>query len=447
MARISLVCLSVISAILPVFGQGQMGSNTLGGPFWPALSGCSMAHCDPAMSDDVGLMPPIGPSVHLRAHDSLAPGSGLGLGCSSNGTTAVCSYKSPSGDAVIAYSADGTRLWTSRGILSYTAYTSVPMIDQQGTVIAADSKRLIRFSAVGKVLWSVFTPGGYPISPIQTSSGAIVIATANGPLSVYDPEAGVFIGSLYLWDDGPGTGFYETVNTPCATGNRVYVSTQLAGDVQRKGRLYAVDVDMTNTVQPLTVAWWWDFGGPSGASPTCVGNTIFFDAYSPLPGGPKSPTLVGLADNGLSPSVLWLQPVPNSVPASVARDPRGGIWVISSGYASIERRSESTGLVIDSFRISDLIADGSKYFPSSATTISGTPTNPVLTFGAVQSPGPNSYVMSVDLTTFGLLWKQPLSLGIFSDKTAGQFPIVIDSAGQPVVVFAGYCSGAYFISQ
>lgn len=432
-----------IAACFPLIGQDH--ELTAGAPFRPSAGGCAMAHCDPQMSDWVNLLSPEGTAAALRGRDTAAPGSGIGLGCASNGTTAVCSYKGATVDAVVAYDANGNRLWTSQALLGPSAFTSAPMIDDSGGVIAADRSHIVRFSPQGKPLWAGASPKGIPISPTQTSSGALVVATSGGPVSVYNSVTGALLGSLYLYQNGVSGPFFDTVNTPCAAGNRTYVLTALAGDPQQPGRLYAIDVDPANAAQPLSVAWYWEFGGPSGASPTCVPGGIIFDGAAPVAGVPSSPTLFALRDDADHATLLWSQPVSNPVPASVAHDPRGGVWVIGTQYPRVERRSESTGLVIDGFSLSALVNDGTKYVPSSALSISGTPTRPILTVGAFRPDGTRSLVLAVDLLTRTLLWSFDLTPMVGANGPAGQFPMALDAAGHPVVVFSARTSGAYFV--
>ncbi|MEO8663297.1 MAG: PQQ-binding-like beta-propeller repeat protein [Bryobacteraceae bacterium] len=430
-----------------LWAQVELSTDLAPTPFWVAPAGCAMAHCDPQMSDLVNMLPPPGPSVILRAHDTLSVGSGIGLGCSSNGVTAVCSYKSASGDAVVAYGPGGKRLWTSGTALGASAYMSAPMIDAQGSVITADKSHVVRFSARGKPVWFVPSAGGYPISPVQTSNGAIFLATAGGPVSAYDSLSGAQLGSLYLYQAGQGGSYFDTVNTPCVAGNRAYVLAQLTATTSVTGRLYAIDIDASNAAQPLSIAWYWEFGGPSGASPSCTGGAVVFDGASLHPGGPLSPTLFALRDDGSHATLLWSQSVVNSVPASVAHDPRGGVWVISAGYPRVERRSESTGLLIDSISVPALLNDGTNYIPSSALTLAGTATRPVLITGAIQTDGLRAKVIAIDLASRSLLWSYDLTPATGTENTAGQFPIITDPNGHPVVVFTGRTTGAYFISQ
>ena len=411
--------------------------------FRPAAAGCAMAHCDSTMSDRSAMPPLLGNNVDVLAHDIFSAGSGKGLGCVSNGSTAVCSYQSKFGDSVIAYDATGRRLWTSGSLLNRNAYTSAPMIDAAGNVIAADDAHLIQFGPDGSVVWQTATAGGIPISPVQTADGTLFLATHSGPVSIHDPSNGALLNSVYLYLDGSNN-YFETANTPCVINNRVFVSTQLHQDTTN-GRLYALDIDPTDPLQPIKVAWHWSFKAPSGASPTCIGNTIYFDGAGFVPGLPNAPSLFAVRDDGDHPTMVWAQSVRSKIPASVASDPRGGIWVISAQYPKVQRRRLDTGVVVDSYNLNSIFADGWLYQPSSALTISGTSTQPVLTLGVSGANNPFTYVISIDLASRQVLWKQ--SLCSFNDQTAGQFPTLQTADGKPIVVFSTWKYGAYFVGQ
>lgn len=414
--------------------------------FEPAPYGCAMAHCDTRMSDLVRLQPPLGPTPVIIAHDPLPTGSGLGLGCVSNGRTVACSYNSPSGDTVIAYDAQGTRLWTSGALLNSSASASAPMINATGGVIAADDAHVIRFTARGAVVWDTLTPGGIPLSPVTTASGAIILATKGGPVSAYDSATGHLIGSLYIRESPSDPGYFDTLNTPCVSGNRVYISTARVGDPANRAWLVALDIDVNNPAEPLKLAWHYEFGGPSGASPLLLGNTIFFDGDRPSPGTPYNPHLFAVRDTGLGPALLWTQAVPASVPASLAQDPRGGVWSMYKGYGKLERRAPATGQLVETLDIPALVADPLPNLPYSALTMAGTAQRPLLLIGTNDRQAFSSYVIAIDLTRRSLLWKLNLAAAYPGETAPKQFPIAVNTGGHPVVVFSGRFSGAYFLS-
>lgn len=415
--------------------------------FQPAPAGCAMAHCDGRMSDLVRLAPPRSANVAVRFHDAAPAGSGLGLGCSSNGRVAVCSYNNTTSDNVVAYRSDGSRLWTSENLLNSTAFASAPMVNSGGGVIAADDTSLIRFSATGAVIWRSATPGGIPISPVVTTSGIVVLATRGGPVSAFDSTTGDLLGSLHVRQSPGDPEYFDTLNTPCVAGNRVYISMMRRNDPDNTAWLAAVDVDPLNRTEPLSVAWHFTFGGPSGASPLCIGDTVYFDGDRAHPGEEKNPHVFAVRDEGNAGTLVWVRPLVNSVPASFAQDPRGGFWAISTGYALAERRSLQTGAVVETLNIAALVGDSSINVPYSALTIAGSWSHPVMIAGTTDRQGRTAYVIAVDLASRQLLWKVNLAPSFGNDSAPSQFPIVLDDSGKAVVVFAGRSSGAYFLAE
>jgi len=421
------------------------------------VPGCAKIHCDGRESNNARLMPPVSSGARIIAHDTIPTGSGnpgvpamnpnQGAGCAANGHVVVCSYNNPFGDNVVAYNSSGARLWTSGNLLDSLAFASVPIITASGSVIAADDNHVIRFGPTGAVLWNTPTIGGIPISPVVTQSGVVVLATKNGPISAYDSADGHLIGSIYV-SRGPGdSDYFDTTNTPCVVNDRLYVSMAIQNDPDNTAWLVAVDVDSTNQQQPLSVAWHYVFGGPSYASVGCGGDAVFFDGGRLNPGDPGSPQLFAVHDNGTSASLIWAQAMPSYVAGSVTPDPRGGFWMQIGGAPGIQRRDALTGALIESLNISKLVGDPIANIPYSVMTMTGTATRPILIEGTVNIGLLSSYVIAVDLTKQALLWKINLNPMWGNDNTLGQFPLVLDAKGKPVLVFSGRTTGAYFVSD
>jgi len=438
----------ILGAALPLAAQVS---------FVPAISGCSMAHCDTSINGLDHAVSPMVPTSTILSHDTLPAGKGNGLGCSSNGTIAACSYADPSGNNLVLYGPDGSRLWASGSLLDAQAFASAPMIDSAGDVIAADDQHMVRVSSSGNVVWDAPTTGGTPISPVITQSGALVLATLGGPVSAYSNVSGALIGAQYFRPEQGSSSYYETVNTPCVNGNRVYISTQLSSDPE-SGALLAVDVNASDPENPLTLAWQFSFGGPSGASPVCVGGDIFFDGTSLNPDSGYDPVIFGLQDTGSSASLLWVQDVPSPVPAALAVDPRGdGLWCIFLDDPWIERRSLATGSVDGAINIATLVGDPLPNNPYSEINIAGGSANPVMLLGTTSQPqlfygkrrpdsiAFSSYVIAINLNTSSLLWEVNLSPFLGTDSAASQFAVITGASGSPEVVFAGNTSGAYFV--
>lgn len=94
---------------------------------------------------------------------------------------------------------------------------------------------------------------------------------------------------------------YETKNTPAVAGARAYLSTEAHG-IDSDGRLVAIDVCDASDCGvrgKSTLAWHYDFRGPSGASPLLVGKRLFFDGSAPSRQG----VLIAVDDLGAAPRV------------------------------------------------------------------------------------------------------------------------------------------------
>ena len=409
-----------------------------------ADKGCSMAHCDVWMSDNPHMLVPTDWDTQILWHDTIPAGSNLGLGCSSNGTLAACTYQDTTGDNLVVYDASGNRLWTSGDHLGDWTWTSAAMIDDSGGVIAVDSEHLVRFNPDGTIKWKTPTPGGVPISPVITYNGVVVLATQSGPLSAYETVSGTLLGELYLKESADDPVYYDTINTPCVAGNRVYVSTEKNDCSDRTARLWAVDVDPGNPDGVLQDKWSFEFGGPSGASPLIVGDTIYFDGDRIHPGQDKNPHLFAVQDNGETCSLKWLYSMRTSIKASVSSDPRGGVWAFGVGQQWLCRLDQETGELMNLLDIDILVDEPGDYKASAVLTIAGDPASPVMiTSACTHAGGKPSYVIAIDLEAEDLLWKVKLADDWEEENTNAQFAILEDQEGMPVVVFPGNNSGAY----
>jgi len=61
-------------------------------------------------------------------------------------------------------------------------------------------------------------------------------------VSAYRGSDGALVGTLLLRADPSDPEIFETVNTPCVRGDRVYVATQRTNDPASTARLVAIDV-------------------------------------------------------------------------------------------------------------------------------------------------------------------------------------------------------------
>ncbi|MFN7997345.1 MAG: choice-of-anchor D domain-containing protein [Bryobacteraceae bacterium] len=294
-------------------------------------------------------------------------------------------------------------------------------------------------------------------------SGAVASAQLNSPapLAIYDGFTGALIGTRYLYDSGTSGPYYQTINTPCVNNgthpNRVYASTNLMNDTTQ-GMLWALDIDPTNLVSPVTPVWNVPFGGPSGASPLCIGDNVYFDGASYQPGDKAGTTIFGVQDAGASPTVLFhnsLGAGKGPVSCNFAQDPRpmGGFWHQLIKDPNIYHRDPITGTVIESVNMSNLLlangAPPATYWTSGVFTTYGTPDHPYVMMSEY-AQGIASYYTMIDVTTGQLIWALPIFPGnspFPADSAEGAAAMVIGSSGAPAIAIASRYNGAYFVAE
>lgn len=303
-------------------------------PFEMGTIGCPMAHCDPQMTDNTQQLVP---NVDFNVHADTEMGSFMGLGCVSNGTRAACSFNRDM-DAIIAYDFNGNRLWSSGKRINQTAFASAPIIDKYGYVIAADNRHIVRFDDLGNVVWRALMPGNgtfvppTPISPVPNGNGCVLVGTKQGPVSTFNPTGRRSAidskwvsyntsNQIFLSSEKPAYNmFYHVDNTPAfnIAGTRTYI-TMSKVRWPKQGALVALDVDEQGR---LSLAWWYSFQSPSGASPLVVedvgahcgpdhnqacGPVIYFDGRYDY-AGIEVAEVHAVEDRGPSGDLLWDRP-------------------------------------------------------------------------------------------------------------------------------------------
>jgi outer membrane protein assembly factor BamB len=382
----------------------------------------------------------------------------VGIGCVTNGATAVCSFLSSSNKPadIQAYDIEGNILWSSTALLR-NAYFSAPVIGPDGGVIMADGRNIFRFGPSGEIVWRQPTAGGNPISPNVTDNGKVILGTQSGPVSAYDFATGDLLAQLELTATFRirGTlrsGFFDTINTPAIRGNRIYISTRfsIGSRATKIGRLYALDLIENNGTYNFEVAWFLGFRAPSGTSPTLStddqGHTlIFFDGSGIRATSPRSPQALAVRDNGDSGELLWNYSLSRLPQMSPALDPRGGIWYFALMTSELLRLEESTGQLIQTVDVNSIIDDDAGTFiPYSVMTISGEDESPVMMVAATLSNFSKTYVAAIDLANNSLLWKFQVDEGRgFSGMPSGQYSILSDVNNDPVVVFSTRQNGVW----
>jgi hypothetical protein len=301
---------------------------------------------------------------------------------------------------------------------------------------------------------------------IVTGDGIDAQATAQlvalAPVAAYNSTTGALAGTMFLYASGTSGPYYETSNVPCVNNgsypNRVYISTNLNSN-QNQGALWAVDIDPTNLANPMTPVWSVIFAGPSGASPLCIGNNVYFDGAGFVPGDTAGTTIFGVTDNGSSATMLFhvsLGEGAEPVTCNFAMDPRavGGFWHTIEYDPNIYHRDGLTGNLIETIAVSSLLAaQGSPpgtYWMSGVFNTVGTPNHPYMILPEQATSYAASYLTMVDLTTSSLVWALPLYPGnspFYSDSFEGAAAMLVNGAGQPVLAMATRYNGAYFISD
>lgn len=382
----------------------------------PSSSPCPMAHCGISLSDQM----PVAPITSAKqAWSAVTTNGSLGLG-SVVGLDFIAVSFSVKSPYLQVLNLDGSVRWTS-GTLLGKLDLCPPLVGDDGSVYAADSKWVIRFSASGAVIWKVANPSAaQPFGLNLTSEGLLVGAGKSGPAWGVRQSDGGGATTVTLAD---GADKFITLNTSSVSGTRMYVATQ-SSRAASKGRLYALET----TGGTLKVAWFWAFTGTTGGSPTLSGNRIYFDGRA-MPGtGASCLCEFGLQDSGTAATLLWaidtgpLSGGGTNLQVSPAIDPRGGVWVNAVQGENVLRLDELTGAVIQTVSLTGLL--GSKTTPNSVFSIAAGGPSPAAYLGA---SGSTNNVIAIDLNSGSLLWKYDLG----SAQTYAQFPSV---AGLVVVM-------------
>lgn len=426
-----------------------------------SAAGCPMAHCDSRMSDLVNSRAPtVGRSVLV---DRTTPPAFNGLGCVSNTRLVACTG---GGDPAVSsnlvvYDGDGNRLWDDGGILGVSAWKSAAIIGDNDLVIAADQNTVLMADPRSRtILWQSTKPDSAPpISPVLAGSERDMVLIASGAgnadttpqVSVWDAANGALLDSMILVDP-VSLQEYSTFNTPAVAGNRAYVLASVIGN-GTKGRLFALDICDSAACGgrgKFSVAWTYDFRGPSGASPLLIGSRLFFDGRAQSGAG----TFMAIDDLGTAPSLAWRIQAPSTFAASAAQDPRGGLWVYPWQTGKLLRLHPKTGAVVQTIDTSTVLGMSPGYYPVSAVSVSSSASGAVvLTFGtraAGQGTATPPYIVAVDVSTSGagsLLWKFKVANSTAVNVPTGQAPIVIGSTGARRVVVRGANGSTFFVGE
>ncbi|GAB4152363.1 MAG: hypothetical protein Fur0021_17050 [Candidatus Promineifilaceae bacterium] len=432
-----------------LLGIGLLRARAATPEFVVAARSCPMAHCDAQMSD---IMQDVTPPATAQELWRQAPnwynvlGSRKGLGCSSNGEIAACTFyysERRKAQFLRVYDAAGNIVWDTKKLTSQ-AFASAPLVSESGDVIVGDEVSMFRFNPNGSIAWQSPT-GATPTSPVLTANGVVIAGTLEGPILAYDNTTGASLGTLTLNDWNGNSGVWSTNNTVAVNGNRIYIVMEFHDIVgAAPARLYALDIVPDGNGVDIVPAWYFEYRADSGASPLVIGNTIYFDGDGPDPmQSEETPLLFAIQDLGSNYALQWQVALENDMGASAARDPRGGLWYYTAASPWVRRVLED-GTLVQSININQLLNVEGNHVPTSAMSVAvNSNGHPILIFSAT-AVDYSVYVVALDVETETLLWQ--VNVGAeYRDVPFGQFPIVEDANGNPVVVFSTYASGVWGI--
>jgi hypothetical protein len=310
---------------------------------------------------------------------------------------------------------------------------------------------------------------------VQVANGSIVLATDGnsghgGPVFNFDSGTGALISSLYLGQSGSDS--YVTSNTPCVStasgpdsGNRIFIITQYSAAASQ-ARMYAITVGPSS----MSVAWVYPstgyLTGPSGASPLCIDNAaggaggVYTDgrnstdtSQGSLWGFNQSTgSLLFACDSG--PDGTGCPALLKYLVANFARDPRGGFWDYYVFGHVYQRRSISTGDILQELDVGHIVpGEPCDLTPTGATIMSTDAAgNPTLIFG-LASNHPcrgGTYVAWADAVTEALQGSFQIEPDVDSPSPGaahGQFALVSPGDGPEQIAFSVGGSGMYLIGS
>jgi PKD repeat protein len=267
-----------------------------------------------------------------------------------------------------------------------------------------------------------------------------------------------------------GEGYFSTINSACVHGNMVYLATEYTkpgfwqyhiinitlGVNNTVGRLYAIKVNASaeNESERLEELWNYTYFGKSQATPTLIGDTIYFDGYNnTLSADEQDPHIYAVYTNGTE---KWKTKVDGVTTFTFTADPRGGIWYedadqwpwrINDGNNKLFRYYEEDGSHNDTETIdmktilNDNDYPNSTVQPCSDMTICGTPTYPIMLISANHPRfQEGKWVLAINLTTKTQIWN--VSVPPYASALNLPWPYINHSLGD-----FNYAVGDYTILQ
>jgi hypothetical protein len=326
------------------------------------------------------------------------------------------------------------------------------MVSIDNKIVACDNKTILMVQVdvddpkQTDIVWQTDIPTQkqdvhIPFSPTIVEGKTIVLPTT-GPLHAFDADDGTFLASHEL--GAHKAGYFSTINSACAHGHRVYLSTEFRPYTRRirkkvDGRLYAVDVNR-KMGEIFSESWYFPFIGRSQASPLFIDNTIYFDGY--LPGFSKRPQIYAVTDRNECYTTAALA-YPHITMFSFSKDTREGFWYedYRGGQLIHFVKQDNDMKQIEKIKIDKLVPAGTilGYKPLSCMTICDY-SHPVMLISAA-SLFPRQYITALDLTANNsILWQFPINGWNYA---GGQFTVLTKNKN-PIdnrILFGSYWDG------
>ena len=325
------------------------------------------------------------------------------------------------------------------------------------------------YSTSQAVEWNSTVP--YGIMPIPTIfyEGTIAFITdRQGVVTAVNMTNGsiLAINSLGTPELVSGGRMYSTKNSACVKNNRTFITTEFNDSNITYGRLYAVNVnpDAQPPSDRLKVAWHYSFYGHSQASPTLIGDTIYFDGYN---GTDSDPHIYAFYTNGTLRWKIKLE-YQNVTQFSFSKDPRGGFWYEDTGVTGGGKHGgrklfhfNENGTLNETIDMKTILNESYSFshncnvYPCSDLMTCGNATNTILIvsanywFGNFSEGVPGRWVVAINLSDHNkLLWKVPLKTSINTypriNWVDGGYTILTESS-QPRLLFPTMIGGVYAI--
>ncbi len=308
---------------------------------------------------------------------------------------------------------------------------------------------------------SNITYGIMPPNYIFQEGNIVFLTSPDGNVSAYNNTTGEELtsNSVTVPQLLQGLNYYSTINSACAKENRIFLACEKPGN--KTGQLFAVDVypNAANETDVFQVAWNFSYYGKSQASPTLIGDTIYFDGYnhtynhSILRWESKDPHIYAVyISNGTK---KWSVKCNWQTWFSFAKDPRGGFWYEESGIfgdkgVNLTHYYEENGTIKEIINVSTLVNpeqyENFMLFPCSDMTTCGTETNPIMLISVNHRQFiPGKWVVAINLSNNNTpIWNVSLPLILPSNYANGQYTVLMEN-NQSRILFGTWKGGVMAI--